>query len=123
MTDTSAGTNSQAEAPPVGDVASRLLFENDRVKIWEMKLEPGESSQPHRHGYEYFFVVLEGESIDADFIDCRLDPSLSGKSIQLPVEPGKVFYVKPGNSETAVNRSPTRYREILVELKEHPVAD
>jgi len=120
MSDPSTNPARQAA---VGDVATRLLFENDRVKVWEMELEPGESSDAHRHDLEYFFVVLEGESIDADFIDCRLDSSLSGKSIRLPVEPGKVFYVKHGNSETAVNRSDVRYREILVELKGHPTPE
>jgi len=79
-----------------------------------MLLEPGESSDLHRHEFEYFFVVLEGESIDADFA--------SGQSIQLPVETGRVIYVPPGNTETAVNRSPVRYREILVELKDRPAA-
>ena len=79
-----------------------------------MLLEPGESSDLHRHDYEYFFVVLEGESIDAD--------SAGGQSIQIPVEQGKVIYVPAGNTETAVNRSGVRYREILVELKDRPGA-
>ncbi len=26
----------------LGDVATKLLFENERVKIWEMRLAPGE---------------------------------------------------------------------------------
>ena len=99
---------------PLGDVATELLFENDHVKVWEMLLEPGESSDFHRHDFEYFFVVLEGESIDADFEN--------GKSIRIPVEEGKVIYVPPGNTETAVNRSGVRYREILVELKDRPRA-
>lgn len=100
------------DARPLGEVATKLLFENDHVKVWEMLLEPGESSDFHRHDLEYFFVVLEGESIDADFAN--------GKSIRVPVEEGKVIYVPPGNTETAVNRSPMRYREILVELKYRP---
>ncbi len=96
-------------ARELGDVATTLLFENERVKVWEMLLEPGESSDPHRHDHEYFFVIVEGESIDADFAN--------GKSLRLPVKPGQVIYVPPGNTETAVNRSGVRYREILVELK------
>jgi quercetin dioxygenase-like cupin family protein len=99
---------------PLGDVATQLLYENDRVKVWEMRLEPGEASDLHRHDFEYFFVVVEGESIDADFAN--------GKSIRLPVEPGRVIFVPPGNTETAVNRSAVRYREILVELKDRPAA-
>jgi len=100
-----------------GDVATTLLFENEHVKVWEMTLQPGEQSELHRHEYEYFFVVLEGESIDADF-----GGEHAGKSIRLPVEPGQVVYVPPGNTETAVNRGPGRYREILVELKDRPRA-
>ena len=54
--------------------------------------------------------VLTGGSIDADFDN--------GKSIQLPVHEGQVIYVPKGNTETAINRSKVRYREILIELKE-----
>jgi len=100
---------------PLGDVATKLLFGNERVKVWEMRLAPGEASDLHRHEFEYFFVVLEGESIDADFAN--------GKSIRIPVEPGKVIYVPPGNTETAVNRSAVPYREILVELLDRPLAE
>jgi len=107
------------DEPALGDVATTLLFENDHVKIWEMVLEPGEASALHRHHYEYFFVVEEGESIDADFAG---EGELAGKSIRIPVEKGKVIYVPPGNTETAVNRSSVRYREILVELKDRPTA-
>ena len=108
MSDSAAG-------PTLGDVATRRLFENDHVVVWEMDLAPGASSDLHRHEYEYFFVVLEGESIDADFAN--------GKSIRIPVTLGQVIYVPPGNTETAVNRSAVNYREILVELKDRPRAD
>ena len=53
--------------------------------------------------------ILEGESIDADFEN--------GRTLHLPVEPGKVFFVPAGARETAVNRSSVRFREILIELK------
>jgi mannose-6-phosphate isomerase-like protein (cupin superfamily) len=101
-------SESNAEGPRLGDVATKLLFENDSVKVWEMLLGPGEASDPHHHHHPYFFVVIEGESIDADFPN--------GKSIQIPVEPNQVIFVPGGNTETAVNRSSVRYREILVEL-------
>ena len=93
---------------PLGDVATRLLFENDRVKVWEMLLEPGDASARHEHTLDYLLCVLEGESIDADTDD---------GSVRIPVEPGTVLYVGRGGIETAVNRGPTRFREILIELK------
>jgi mannose-6-phosphate isomerase-like protein (cupin superfamily) len=93
----------------LGNVANRFVFENDRVKVWEMLLEPGESSDLHEHTMDYLLCILEGESIDADRAD--------GTSIHVPVQAGDVFYVPRGATETAINRSGVRYREILIELK------
>ena len=33
-----------AENRVLGGVGTTLLFENDRVKVWEMSLEPGEEA-------------------------------------------------------------------------------
>ena len=93
----------------LGDVANQLLFENERVKVWQMDLAPGESSDFHEHTLPYVLYIQEGETVDADFEN--------GKSIRIPVEPGKVFFVEPGGRETAVNRSAVRFREFLIELK------
>lgn len=94
---------------PVGNVANRFLFENDRVRVWEMSLAPGEASDFHEHRLPYVLCILEGESIDADGED--------GASMRIPVSPGQVFYVPPGGRETAVNRAAVPFREILIELK------
>jgi mannose-6-phosphate isomerase-like protein (cupin superfamily) len=108
----------------LGDVANRFKFENERVKVWEMLLEPGESSDLHHHALDYMLIILEGESIDADFVadgasnGASDKPDRSDKSIHLPVHPGQVIYVPKGNTETAINRSDARYHEILVEFKE-----
>ena len=92
-----------------GDVATELLFENERVKVWHMDLAPGESSAFHEHTLPYVLCIVEGDTVDADFPN--------GKSMRIPVRPGQVFFVEPGSRETAVNRSDTRFREFLIELK------
>ena len=94
----------------LGNVATRLLFENERVKVWEMLLEPGESSDLHRHGFDYLLYILEGNSIDADRPD--------GTSQSYPVHPGQLVWVPRGGTERAVNRSTTRFRQLLVALKD-----
>jgi quercetin dioxygenase-like cupin family protein len=94
----------------LGGVATRVLFENDRIKVWEMLLEPGESSDLHRHTMDYMLYIMEGSVVDADLPN--------GKTIQFEVEPGKVYFIERGGVERAVNRSDTRFREILVELKD-----
>jgi mannose-6-phosphate isomerase-like protein (cupin superfamily) len=98
------------DARKLGQVADRVVFENERVRIWEMTLEPGEASDFHEHTLDYLLCVIEGESVDADFD--------GGRSIQIPVQPGTTIFVPKGNREVAVNRSAIRYHEILIELKE-----
>ena len=94
---------------PLGDVASRLLFENELVRVWEMNLAPGERSDRHRHALPYLLCVFEGTRIDAD---------VEGRGrFEIPVQPGSVFFVPPGETETAINASEARFREILIELK------
>ncbi len=98
-----------ANEEPSGDVATEFVFENEYVRVWRMDLAPGESSDFHTHELPYLMCTIEGESIDADFSD--------GKSLSLPVAPGNVLFVPPGNSEVAVNRSQVRFREFLIEIK------
>ena len=94
---------------PLGDVANRLLFENEVVRVWEMDLAPGERSDRHRHDLPYLLCVLEGTRIDAD---------IEGRGVvEIPVRTGSVFFVPPGETETAINASGVRFREILIELK------
>lgn len=78
-----------------GDVANRFLFENERVRVCQMDLAPGEASDFHE---------------DADLED--------GRTLHIPVAPGRVFFVPAGSRETAVNRSTQHFREIRVELKD-----
>ena len=94
---------------PLGDVATKLLFENERVKVWQMDLAPGESSDFHEHTLPYVICVIEGDTVDADFEN--------GKTMTVPVAPNQIYFVEPGSRETAVNRSTKRFREFLIELK------
>ena len=99
----------------LGDVATTLLFENDRVRIWELDLEPGARSAIHRHGCDYVLVQIEGDRIAA-----IPEPDTAGAYrdyIEADVVPGKARYIGAGGIETAVNIGSRRYREILIELK------
>lgn len=41
-----------------GEVGSRLLSENDRVRVWEIRLSPGERWHAHRHVLDYFWTAV-----------------------------------------------------------------
>jgi beta-alanine degradation protein BauB len=98
----------------LGDVGTALLFENERVKVWEMDLQPGEESDLHRHDQDYILVIIEGDRI-AGVPPEGVD---SAKYIEAGVEPGKVYYQRSGGTETARNVGERRYYEILIELKD-----
>ena len=49
-----------------GAVANRFLFENDRVRVWQMDLAPGESSDFHEHTLPYVLCIVEGDTVDPD---------------------------------------------------------
>ena len=42
---------------PNGCVGKRLLSENERVRVWEIRLKPGERFGFHRHVLDYFWSV------------------------------------------------------------------
>jgi beta-alanine degradation protein BauB len=40
-----------------GSVGSRLLFETNRVRVWEIRLAPGQRLHAHRHVLDYFWIA------------------------------------------------------------------
>jgi len=104
-----------------GDVGTTLLFENDRVRVWELRLEPGQRSDLHHHASDYVMVQLAGDEIAAEFEPDSEDAfggaSFPDRTIQGPVSPGTVVWGSAGGKETAVNIGTETFREIVVELK------
>jgi hypothetical protein len=61
-----------AAAPTNFAVATKLVFENERIRVWEMHLEPGERVPFHCHRTPYFWICHEpGRGIQR-FPDGRL---------------------------------------------------
>ena len=45
-------------------VGSHLLSETDRVKVWEIRLAPGQRLPAHKHVLDYFWTVMtDGVSV------------------------------------------------------------
>lgn len=97
----------------MGQIATKELFENERVRIWEMNLEPNEASDLHHHENDYLVILFEGDRIAA-----VPQPDSGKQPVVFPVEIGNAVFVKKGGTEWAFNLGNKRYREILIELKE-----
>lgn len=93
----------------MGEVGTKLIFENERVKVWEFTLAPGESIDSHTHEREYLFYPIEGATLEVTRASGRVD--------LVTLDAGKVYYRTAGDTHSARNTSGTRYHEVLVELK------
>ena len=100
----------------LGDVANRVIFENERVRIWEMRMPPGEIGPPHRHALDHILVQVSG-----DRMAVVPEPDSAGpyrEYLEAEVVPGQIFYVTRGGVERAKNVGRREYHEILIELKD-----
>ena len=95
-----------------GAIASSVLLDNERVRIWELALAPGEASALHRHELDYVIVLLEGDRIAA-----VPAPGSTRGAREAEVTPGRAIYLTRGDAEWAVNTGRLPYRELLIELK------
>ncbi len=59
-------------APDNHALGTTLWFENDRFRVWEVKLEPGERGAFHIHDHPYFWTVVEPGRGLQRFADGRL---------------------------------------------------
>jgi hypothetical protein len=49
-----------AVAPSNFEVGTTVWFENERIRVWEILLRPGERGAFHSHVANYFWTVVEG---------------------------------------------------------------
>lgn len=87
--------DSELRGEPNRAIATRVLLENDRVRIWELRLEPGERAPFHWHTTAYFFVCVDGGRARSRFP--------SGHLIEMDYEIGFTWYTEPTEQEPEVH--------------------
>ena len=100
----------------IGAIADKVVFENDRVRIWELRLPPGVRGPVHRHELDHILIQLDG-----DRVAVHPEPDTSGpyaEYLEADVSRGNVIYVTRGGVEAAHNIGKRTYHEIIVELKD-----
>jgi hypothetical protein len=99
---------------PSDQVGTRIMFENDRVRVWDLALEPGESLEKHIHRLDYFYIVESGGLIrftDPDNPDDFRDVQFSDDQVTFrEVKGGKV-------DNRLTNIGTKRHRNYVIELK------
>ncbi|MEJ7618893.1 MAG: cupin domain-containing protein [Pyrinomonadaceae bacterium] len=95
-----------------GEVGTKMTFENEKVKVWEFILAPGELIPMHTHHMDYLFHVYEGSTLEVTY-----PPEAQLKPNKVDLQAGQVRYIEKGGRHAARNVGDKRYVEILVELK------
>ena len=97
------------------EVGTKLLFENNRVRVWDLCLAPGQGTGLHRHTTDYFYVVIgDGTLQRVDDDGTRHEPR--------SMKDGEVHFrsIDGESVHEAVNVAATPWRNIVVELKNSP---
>jgi quercetin dioxygenase-like cupin family protein len=101
----------------LGEIGTNVVYEDDAVRVWRLKLAPGEMSPEHRHDHDHLLIQVRG-----DRIAVLPEPDTQGpftEPLAADVMPGAVVHVPRGGVERAHNLGTEPYLEIIVELK-HP---
>ena len=92
------------------------MFEDDQVRVWVLRLAPGERSAVHAHELDHLLIQISGDRIAVEPEHDAQGPHRD--YLEAPVIPGMVAHVPKGGIETAVNVGEEPYYEVIVELKE-----
>ena len=96
-------------------IGTRLLFENERVRLWELAVAPGESLPEHLHRLDYCYFVEQGGLLRF------LDPDSPTGYHDAQFVDNHVAYVPVSESgridRTLTNVGDVPHRNYILELK------
>ncbi len=102
--------------PKHGAIATKVIYEDDEVRIWDQVLGPHEVLQPHRHENDYFLVDVKGDGASLHVEYLPGNQAENDQDHPYNVKRGHHHFIKRGGVEKATNLSDKRVRLILVEL-------
>jgi quercetin dioxygenase-like cupin family protein len=88
--------------------AYKVLVENDRVRVMEIVLNPGETAPMHNHPNGHIVYIVNDAKFKLEFPD--------GKSTEIDLKGGNAIMMDAGPHETT-NVGATVGRNLVVELK------
>ncbi len=98
------------QGAPLGPIGTKVLFENEHIRVWSIEL-PGKGHQPlHEHHLPYLIVpISEGKSV-MKWED--------GRTRDLVDVAGEVKYREAsGGPHELFNLEDTKFHSVLIEIK------
>jgi 3-(3-hydroxy-phenyl)propionate hydroxylase len=94
----------------LGEIGTSVVFENEHVRVWEVRLEPGQTQTWHKHHHPYLIVGVEGAENRMDFYD-------GSEPRHMQETPGRVVFRDAGKVHMLTNEGETTYVNRLIEMK------
>lgn len=88
--------------------AYRLLLENDRVRVMEVRLRPGQKAPMHNHPNDHVVYVRNDARFKLSFPD--------GRNSVLELKAGQALWIEAGPHETE-NLGKSEGRNLVIEVK------
>ena len=85
-----------------------LIMENEKVRVMEMKLKPGEKSPMHNHPNDHVVYVINNAKFKLSFTD--------GNSSEFELKAGQALWIEAGPHETE-NIGNTNGHNLVTEIK------
>ena len=95
----------------LGDVGTQFLWEDDHAKVWDLVLEPGVSSDWHRHTMPYAFTVTRAGRLKTEYED--------GSVSVIDLTLGQVVQGHHGSVHRVTNVGDALYSNSIVEIKQN----
>jgi len=96
-------------------IATRVVFEDDEIRVWDQQIAAGETLGKHRHENDYVLVTVRADGpLQVAFHDGS--GGEFGDGLTLESKRGDAYLVPKGHVETAHNEGGD-YRAIVIELK------
>jgi hypothetical protein len=94
----------------LGEVGQKILFENEFVRVWEIRLEPGQTHDFHIHYHPYLVVSLGGGENEIE--------TIFGKKISTQEPLGSFVFINDMREvHRLTNKSDATYFSRLIEMK------
>ena len=94
---------------PNGPIGTEVIFENDQVRIWDMKVAPRGKKAWHHHTMDYVIISVTGGRVEIENVE--------GHSYIGEDKVGGVIWQDAGQKHELRNLTDQPYQNILVELK------
>jgi len=94
----------------LGEVGQKILFENEFVRVWEVRLEPGQTHDFHIHYHPYLVVSLGGGENEIE--------TIFGKRITTQEPLGSFVFINDMRAvHRLTNKADVPYLSRLIEMK------